>query len=284
MLGSRGPLSFISGLREDLGLQDADVGEVAVGTGVVEPVAHDELVRHLEAEVLHVELHPPPRGLTQKRADLQRGRPASEQRAADVGEGEPRVYYVLDDQDVAVGYVLLEVLEDADHAARGGTRAVGAYVHEVDLARQVYVAHEVAQDHDRPAQDAHQERPLAPVVLGDELPHLAHLLLYLGGGYEHLFHVGHHAGHLHGIVSTSSLSTLSVVSSTLNPSPSSPRGIQATSPRALTTTGVRRRRSFGTFRSIIARRTFLVPPRPNGRIVSPSRASRTRYGPRAASR
>src|ERR671916_1641522 len=117
MLGSRGPLLFISGLREDLGLQDADVGEVAVGAGEIESVAHDELVRHLEAEVLHVELHPPARGLTQKRADLQRGRPAREQGPANVGEGEPRVYYVLDDQDVAGGFFPLPGLWGADPPA-----------------------------------------------------------------------------------------------------------------------------------------------------------------------
>jgi hypothetical protein len=55
---------------------------------------------------------------------------------------------------VAVGYVLLEVFEDADYAARRSTRSVGAYVHEVDLAREIYVSHEVAQDHNRAAQDA----------------------------------------------------------------------------------------------------------------------------------
>jgi hypothetical protein len=44
----------LSGFREDLGLQHADVGEVAVGSGEIQPVAYDELVGDLEAEVLHV--------------------------------------------------------------------------------------------------------------------------------------------------------------------------------------------------------------------------------------
>src|ERR687898_796846 len=162
-------------------------------------------------------------------------------------------------------------LEDAHHAAARGTRPVGAYVHEVDLARKVYVAHEVAQDYDGAAQDAYQEQPLAAVVPRDDLPQLAHLVLDLRRWYEHLFDVGHQTGHLHETLLTSNLSTLCVASSTLNPSPSSPRKIQATSPPTPTATGVRRRRSLGTFRSIIARKTFLVPPRPNGRMISPSR-------------
>ena len=50
---------FLSGLGEDFGLEDADVGKVAVGPGVIEAVAYYELVRHLEAQVLHVEVDPP---------------------------------------------------------------------------------------------------------------------------------------------------------------------------------------------------------------------------------
>ena len=58
-------------------------------------------------------------------------------------------------------------------------RTVGAYVHEIQLALQVYVAHEVAHHHDRAAQDTDQERILAPVILGDARPDLTHLLLDL---------------------------------------------------------------------------------------------------------
>lgn len=40
----------------DLGLEDADVGQVAVPFGVVQAVADDELVRKLEAPVLDVDV------------------------------------------------------------------------------------------------------------------------------------------------------------------------------------------------------------------------------------
>src|SRR5919112_2955687 len=71
---------------EDFFLEHADVGEVAVGARVVEPVADDELVGHLEAQVLHVELHTPPGRLAEEGTDLQGRRLASHKRAHEVRE------------------------------------------------------------------------------------------------------------------------------------------------------------------------------------------------------
>ena len=82
------------------GLEDVDVGEVAVAPGEVYAVAYDELVWDLEAEVSHAEIHLPPRRLGQERADLQGGGLALQKRAPQVGEGQARVYDVLDEQDV----------------------------------------------------------------------------------------------------------------------------------------------------------------------------------------
>src|SRR5919107_708792 len=277
------PTLFLVG-REDLGLEDTDVGEVAVGSGVVETVSNDELVGHLESQVPHVEVGAPPGRFGEEGTDLQRGRLAGLQRAQEVRERQARIDYVLDDKDVPVRDVLFEVFEDTDDAAGGGARAVRAYVHEVQLALQIYVAHEVAHDHDRAAQDADEKRLLAPVILGDARPDLTHLVVDFLRGYEHFFHVGHHTGHTHENLSTSSLRIFSVVSPTLYPSPISPPTIQATSPLPPTTTGVLRLRSLGTFLSIMALNTFLVPPSPNGRTTSPSPAMRTAYGPCAPSR
>src|ERR671917_594067 len=112
------------GLPVTPGLQGVDVGKVAVGTGEVDAVPHDELVGHLEAHVLDVEIYLSARGFEEERADLQGGWLAREQGSPQVGEGEPRVYDVLDYENVAARYVLLEVLEDAYHPARGGVRAI----------------------------------------------------------------------------------------------------------------------------------------------------------------
>src|SRR5919107_5764289 len=98
--------------REDLGLQDANIGEVAVGPRVIEPVSDDELVGHLEAEVPDVEVRTPPGGFGEEGADLERGRLAGEQGTPQVGEREARIYDVLDYKDVTACNVLFEVLED----------------------------------------------------------------------------------------------------------------------------------------------------------------------------
>src|SRR5215218_1288628 len=112
------------GLPATLGFQGVDVGEVAVGAGEVDAVPHDELVWHLEAHVLDVEIYLCAGGPGQKPADLQGGWLAREQGSPQVGEGAPRVYDVPDYEDVAARYVLPQALEDADHPARSGVRAI----------------------------------------------------------------------------------------------------------------------------------------------------------------
>ena len=57
--------------------------------------------------------------------------------AAQVREREAGVDDVLDDEHVAVGEVEIEVLHDADDAARARGRAVRRDRHEVELDRQV---------------------------------------------------------------------------------------------------------------------------------------------------
>ena len=65
----------------------------------------------------------------------------------------------------------VEVLEDA-HDARGLRRgAVGRDGHEVDLAADVEVAHQVGQEQEGALQDPDQQQVLALVVAGDVLRH-----------------------------------------------------------------------------------------------------------------
>src|SRR5918998_3378546 len=215
---------------ENLFLENADVGEVSVGAGEVQAVADDELVGDLEAKVLDVEVHLAPGGLCEEGTDLQGSGFPRPERAHEVGEGQAGVYDVFDDENVAAGNVLFQVLEDADDTARGGARTVGANVHEVQLARQVDFAHQVAHNHDGAAEDADEEEPLALVVFGDAGAHLSHFALNVGRGDQDLLHVWHHAGHVHGLSATSTLSIRPVSALTAKGSPSSPKGIQATSP------------------------------------------------------
>ena len=99
----------ISAARDEIGVQDPDVGQVAVPLGEVEPVADHEAIRDLEADVAdgHVDLAP--LRLGQERADLERRGLARAEGAAQVGERQPRVDDVLDDQHVPARDVDLEV-------------------------------------------------------------------------------------------------------------------------------------------------------------------------------
>src|SRR3954468_6399919 len=94
----------------------ADAPQVAVALGVVEAVAHDELVGDVVADVLHVHGHLQRLRLAQQRADLDGRRAARGQVGHQPRQRETGVDDVLDDQDVPVGDVGVEVLEDPHDA------------------------------------------------------------------------------------------------------------------------------------------------------------------------
>ena len=105
---------------------------------------------------------------------------SSAQTSSDAGSRAPRlrsrycsvrpgVDDVLDDQHVAALDRRVEVLEDPHDAAGVGRRAVGRHGHEVDLARDLDVAHEVGQEEDGALEHADQQQVAAGVVAGDLL-------------------------------------------------------------------------------------------------------------------
>jgi hypothetical protein len=83
-----------------------------------------------------------------------------------VGERVAGVDDVLDHQHVAPLDGRAQVLEDA-HLARGLHRvAVGGGLEEVDLDGQVELAHEVGDEHEGPAQEAHDDELVGARELG----------------------------------------------------------------------------------------------------------------------
>src|SRR4051794_7007845 len=153
--------------------EDGYVRKVAVALAVVETVADDEAVRNLEADIARLELHLAPLGLRQQRADLDRGRVARAEAPQEVLQREPGVDDVLDDEDVTALERDVEILEDPHDAGGVGGRAVARDGHEVDLARDVEVAHEVREEEHRALEHA-DEQEVAPCVVGADLvPELA---------------------------------------------------------------------------------------------------------------
>src|SRR5262245_28123291 len=138
----------------DVFLQDADVRKVPVALREVEPVTDDEPIWDLEADVTDGNVDLPPRRLRQERADLERGGTPRPEVAHQVRERKPGVDDVLDDEDVAVLERDVEVLENADDARRVTRRSVAGDGHEVDLARNSQLAHQVGHEEDRALEDA----------------------------------------------------------------------------------------------------------------------------------
>src|SRR5207248_5235774 len=101
-------------------LQHADIREITVALGIVEPVADDEAVGDAKAEVIAGHLDLPRLALDEQAADSHAGGPPSSQVAEDVLQGHPGVNDVFHDQDVLVGYRLVEVLENPNDAAALG--------------------------------------------------------------------------------------------------------------------------------------------------------------------
>src|SRR6185312_5834776 len=130
----------------------ADMGQGAVALGVVDAVADDELVRDLEADPtrLHVDLAP--RRLVEQGADLDAAGVAGGEDVEHVPQGAAGVDDVLDHQQVAALDLAAQVLEDANFTAGFGGVAVGRYLEEVDLDRQIQLAHQIGDEDEGAAQ------------------------------------------------------------------------------------------------------------------------------------
>src|SRR5699024_10675601 len=137
--------------------QGRDEGHVPVALRVVESVADHELVGHVEAHVLHVDVDLRGLRLPQHRADLDGGRAAGLEVGEQPRQGQAGVDDVLDDEDVLVLQVRIEVLEDPHDT--GGLRAgaVGGHRHPVHADLRVECAGQVRHHHDGALEDAHQQ-------------------------------------------------------------------------------------------------------------------------------
>src|SRR5690348_4194047 len=96
--------------------QGANEWQVPVSLGVVQSVADHELVLDLEPGVCHLYRHLDGSALAQQYTYLYRRRVARLQVVDQVGQGEPGVNDVFDDENVLATDVGVEVLEYSHHA------------------------------------------------------------------------------------------------------------------------------------------------------------------------
>src|SRR5215216_6350565 len=123
-------------------------GQVAVPLADVEAVTDHEVGWDPKPDVAQVEVVALEPFLHEQSAHLERRRSARGQVLPQVREREAGVDDVLDDQHVAAAEVDLEVLLDADDAARARGRPVGRDGHEVELDGQVDAAGQVAHEYE----------------------------------------------------------------------------------------------------------------------------------------
>ena len=176
----------------ELRLEHADIGQVAVLLVVIEAIAHHELVGALETHVARVDGSSA--ALAQKRRHFEGTHAARLQVGRQIAQGQARIENVLDDDDVAVLDLGVEVLHDAQDARGTRGRTVAGDGHVVDLDGQVDGAHQVASKRRGTTQDADDKRRHVVVgVVGRDLgTKLSHTLAELLGGEQDVIDiVGH---------------------------------------------------------------------------------------------
>jgi hypothetical protein len=152
------------------------VRQIPVALADVEAIPDEELVGDREANVPDGEiLHEPPVRPVEQGHDGERGRAAQRQGLAEVVQGEARVDHVLDDQDVAVGELLVQVLQEPDPrvAARVGVGAVTRELDEVERVGDRDRPREVGDEDDARLERRDEQRLTALVVVGDLAAELA---------------------------------------------------------------------------------------------------------------
>jgi hypothetical protein len=152
------------------------VGEIPVALLHVEAVPHEQLVWNGESYVADGQVvDQPPVGAVEERHGGERGGVAKPERLAQVVQGQAGVDHVLDDEDVAAGNLLVQVLQEADPrvAARIRVGAVGRELDEVEGVRDSDGTRQVRDEDEARLQGRDEERLTAVVVADDVAPELA---------------------------------------------------------------------------------------------------------------
>jgi len=128
------------------------------------------------------------------------GRASPDQVRLKPGQGQAGVDDVLDDQNVASGDVLIEVLEDTHDARALGARPVGGDGHPVHFKGRVQLARQVCHNHNGAAQNTNNEYFLTGVVAVNLLGHLAEPTVHVLGGDEDFLQIVSHVGGIHRVL------------------------------------------------------------------------------------
>ena len=167
-------------------LQYADVGHIAVLLRVVETVADDELIGHLEACKVGDDGLCAAGRLVEQRHDGHAGSALGHEVILEEVERIAGVENVLDDNNVAARNVLLEVVRDLHHAGRGRRVLIGRDGDEFNVALELAGAHNVGHEDERALQHAEEQGVLVLQALIERIAHLLHARSELLLGIQYL--------------------------------------------------------------------------------------------------
>ena len=152
---------------------DRDVRQISVLLGVVQAVAHDEPILDLEADVVHLDVDLPPRRLAEQARRPQRRGTARAQYLLQVGQRQPGIDDVLDDDDVAPLERRCRDPSGAGPGRRLRAFAVARHGHEVQRAVAVACAREIRQEHECALQHGDEVHAVGMIAM-DFRSQLAH--------------------------------------------------------------------------------------------------------------
>ena len=122
-------------------------------------------------------------GLLSRQAVRERLRAARAQDVLQVGERQPGVDDVFDDEDVLAVERGVEVLQQPDFAGAGRALGVARHGHEVERDVAVHVAHQIGQEHERALEHGDNVQAVGEVA-ADVGGHLGDARLDLVGGEQ----------------------------------------------------------------------------------------------------
>ena len=146
---------------------DVNIFEIAAQLVVVESVSHDEFVADFEGAVADRQRLAVGIRLEEERADFDAGGIAAHEVGVHVGDAASRVDDVLDDDDVASCDVVVES-QQALHVPRRTGPFVGGELDERNLAGEVDLLDQIAQEHERTVEHPDEDRTLLVAVIGVE--------------------------------------------------------------------------------------------------------------------
>ncbi len=136
------------------GAEHADAGQVAVAFGEIQAIADDKVVRNGEADKVGLNLDLAPVLFVQEHAGVQRSRFLRLENPGDFGEGVAGVENVVDEQDVLLGKVEADLVDDLGLGYGAVFVLVGRDAHAIEAHVDVELAQEVGGEHDGAIGDA----------------------------------------------------------------------------------------------------------------------------------